>query len=235
MNFTMASQLSLICFVAINAFVFFSIVAGVFVAQTNIGQSAFAVRRAAIFGLGFALWIFLFSQIVQSGWLEESPVPRLMIALGVINLVTILCAFSKIGGWLSAGVPLTALVAFQGFRFPLELVLHEWVAQGVIPESMTWTGSNWDIISGFLAIAAAFFVKKNRTIAWVANFIGFALLMNVIRVAIMSSPLPFAWQVNPPLQLAFHLPYALIVPVCVGGALVGHIVLTRALLSSKNR
>ncbi len=41
-----------------------------------------------------------------------------------------------------------------------------------------------------------------------------------------SSPLP----VEPPLVLAFHLPNALIVPVCVGGALFGHVALTRALL-----
>jgi hypothetical protein len=45
----------------------------------------------------------------------------------------------------------------------------------------------------------------------------------------MSSPLPFAWGVKPPLQLALYLPYAWIVPICVDGALFGHIVLTRAL------
>ena len=53
--------------------------------------------------------------------------------------------------------------------------------------------------------------------------IGFALLANVARVVVMSSPLPFAWGVEPPLQLGMHLPYALIVPICVGGALAGHV------------
>ena len=32
------------------------------------------------------------------------------------------------------------------------------------------------------------------------------------------------------MTLAMHLPYAWIVPICVAGALCGHIVLTRALL-----
>jgi hypothetical protein len=54
--------------------------------------------------------------------------------------------------------------------------------------------------------------------------------LNVMRVVVLSSPLPFGWNVSPPLLLAFHLPYALIAPVCVGGALFGHIVLTRALI-----
>ncbi len=31
----------------------------------------------------------------------------------------------------------------------------------------------------------------------------------------MSSPLPIGWNVNPPLLMALHLPYALIGPVCV--------------------
>ena len=55
------------------------------------------------------------------------------------------------------------------------------------------------------------------------------LLFNVARVALLTSPLPFAWRVTPPLELASHLPYALIVPIAIGGALTGHIILTRNL------
>ncbi len=36
--------------------------------------------------------------------------------------------------------------------------------------------------------------------------------------------------VVPKLELIYHVPYALIIPVCIGGALIGHIALTRALL-----
>ncbi len=235
MNFTEASQLSMICFVGVVVFVLLSLVSSIYFANLKIGQPAAAARRAGIFTVGLGLWLFLFSQLVQSGWIEASPMPRLMIVFMTMNVVTLLCALSKPGSWLAAGVPLAALVAFQGFRFPLELILHQWVEMGTIPESMTWTGSNFDIISGVVALIAAFFAGRNRTIAWIANIVGFALLLNVMRVAVLSSPLPFAWQVSPPLMLAFHLPYALIVPVCVGGALFGHVVLTRALLSSKNR
>jgi hypothetical protein len=64
----------------------------------------------------------------------------------------------------------------------------------------------------------------------VANLVGIVLLVNVARVALLSSPVPFGWGVEPPLVLALHLPYALIGPVCVSGALLGHVVLTRALV-----
>lgn len=56
------------------------------------------------------------------------------------------------------------------------------------------------------------------------------LLVNVMRVAVLSSPVSFGWPVEPRLDLIFYIPYALIIPVCIGGALIGHIALTRALL-----
>jgi hypothetical protein len=46
---------------------------------------------------------------------------------------------------------------------------------------------------------------------------------------------PFGWNVSPPLVLAMHLPYAWIVPICVAGALCGHVVLTRALLMKSDQ
>ncbi len=90
-------------------------------------------------------------------------------------------------------------------------------------------------VAGLIAVYTATlvlapFVGRSRALAWVANGVGFVLLLNVARVALLSAPLPFAWSVTPPLQLPFHLPYALIVPVCVAGALAGHLVLTRRLL-----
>jgi len=147
-----------------------------------------------------------------------------------VGLISVGFGSSTVGGWLAAGVPITWLVAFQGFRLPLELILHAWAHQGTIPSTMTWTGQNWDIVSGGAALLAAPLARRHRVAAWCANVIGMALLLNVVRVAVLSSPISFGWQITPPLLLAFHLPYALILPVCIGGAAMGHVVLTRALL-----
>ncbi|HLL52759.1 MAG TPA: hypothetical protein VK447_04375, partial [Myxococcaceae bacterium] len=107
------------------------------------------------------------------------------------------------------------------------------VKQGTIPETMTWSGQNLDIITGAVALLAAPFADKSRAAAWIANVVGAALLLNVARVATLSSPLPFAWDVEPKLRLVEHLPYAWIGSVCVAGALAGHVILTRALLARK--
>ncbi len=215
MQFTEASFPTLLAFNIILLFI--------------ISAHLWAVRSTRI-AAGSLAWLSLICSITFTGILAENPMPGLMIFMAGIMIVSTLFALSTVGKKLSITIPIYLLVAFQGFRLPLELVLHSWSEQGTIPTTMTWTGSNFDIISGIAALLFIPMVKKNEKMAWIPNIIGFALLMNVIRVAILSSPLPFAWQVEPPLQLALYFPYVLIVPVCVGGALIAHIVLTRALL-----
>jgi hypothetical protein len=190
------------------------------------------MRRTLPVAIGMIVWLGAILFAVQSGWIQGGP-RRLLVFAGAMNAVSLGVGLSPIGRWLSV-LPLPALVAFQGFRLPLELVLHSWVAQGVIPATMTWSGRNWDLVSGVVALIAAPFCRRSRVGAWIANGVGLALLANVMRVAVMSSPVAFGWPVEPKLELIFHVPYALIIPVCIGGALIGHIALTRALLRRRD-
>jgi hypothetical protein len=233
MNFSYPSSASLICFVVLLTAILSAIIAGAYFAGYK--NKKLATKRVLSTATGATIWLSIVSVIVQSGVLAAAPMPRLLIFFGFVNLVSIGFALSPLGGWVSTGLPLGILVAFQGFRFPLELILHSWAEQKVIPLTMTWSGSNFDIVSGVLAILLAPLVHRHRSLAWIFNGIGFALLINVIRVAVFSSPLPFGWDVEPKLLLAFHLPYAFIVPICIGGALFGHVVLTRRLLNARSR
>ncbi len=227
MSFTPASSGSVIVFLALVAFV---IVA--FLVATH---RAFGGRLTPtlIVALGLGVWLGALSALVASGRMASLPLGGMPFFFGGVLLVSTLAGLSTLGGRMAKAVPLGALVAFQAFRLPLELVLHEWARQGTIPGTMTWTGQNWDIVAGTVALLATPFATRRRGIAWGANLVGLLLLLNVMRVAILSSPLPFGWGQQPPLLLAWHLPYALIGPVCVGGALFGHLVLTRALLQRR--
>ncbi len=222
-----ASQMSLTAFLAIVACVLLALAYGVFYSYRKLDpSSAFKKTRVIMFWV-FA-WLAMFWAMVESGYARENPMPGVpMLFLSAI-LISIAFAFSPIGKKLSLGVPIGYLILFQAFRLPLELVLHEWAAQGTIPQTMTWTGQNLDIVTGIAAIVAFPFVSKYRGVARIFNIIGFGFLLNVMRVALFSSPLPFAWSIEPKLQLLTHTPYTLIVPVCVGGALIGHILLSRA-------
>jgi hypothetical protein len=224
--FRAASLASLLVFLAICGGVVSAFIAGVWASARH--DSRRPLQRTLLVAIGTIVWLASILLIVRSGWLQGDD-RRLLFFAATMNAVSLGVGLSPIGRWLSS-LPLPALLAFQGFRLPLELVLHSWVMQGVIPATMTWSGRNWDIISGILALIAAPFCRRSIVWPWIANGVGLVLLANVARVAILSSPVSFGWPVVPKLELIYHVPYALIIPVCIGGALIGHIVLTRALL-----
>ena len=220
--FVVPRRESIVLFVVVLIAVTSAGVAGIHVARRS-------VDRTVAFAITLLLWMAATGIYVALGVPEES-VAGLMGFFVASNLGAVVLALSPVGRWWATGLPLWTLVAFQGFRLPLEIVLHWWVADGTIPETMTWSGSNPDIISGVVAIVAAPWAR-HRGVAWLANIVGLVLLANVARVAVLSLPVPFGWNVSPPLTLPMHLPYAWIVPICVAGALCGHIVLTRALVT----
>ena len=225
MEFKPADPISLCAFLIIVL----GILIALFIATYKTSKNS--VGKTVLFVL---LWLGVCAVFVGSGLLESVPMPALPIFFLVANGAALFFALSPMGLNLALGLPIWTLVAFQGFRFFLELVLHEWSNQGTIPVTMTWTGQNFDIITGLFAILLAPVSVKRPRVAWIVNGFGLAMLLNVMRVAILSSPLPFAWNLLPPLQLAFHFPYFLIVPICIGGALAGHVILTRALLRGTN-
>jgi hypothetical protein len=138
-------------------------------------------------------------------------------------------AVSDAGKKVSQYFSLTALIGFQAFRLPLELILHQWAEIETIPSTMTWTGQNWDILAGIVSLLAIPFLKKSKRLAWAVQIIGFVLLLNFLRVVMMSSPLPFAWELDIPLQLIQYFPYCLIGPLMVGPAMAVHLITFRAL------
>ncbi len=228
--FQPASQPTVVAFVLICVAVVAMFLLGVWRSAKGSGRNP--IRQTALVAAAVLLWLGLGATMVKSGWVAQ---PGHLLVFGpAMLLVAAGIGFSPVGRGIALACPLWALLAFQGFRLPLELVLHAWVEQGVIPATMTWTGQNWDIVSGIVALGLAPFCRRSLAAAWVGNGVGFLLLLNVGRVAVLSAPVPFGWaDVTPKLTLPFHLPYALIVPVCVGGALAGHIILTRALLKRK--
>jgi hypothetical protein len=196
--------------------------------------------RASAVAVGLATWLSLSALANGSGVLEHSvgPVPGVTLFLVASLGLALVVSLSPIGAAVARTTPLWALVLFQAFRLPLELVLHSWAGAGTIPPQMTWGGENLDVVTGVLAPLAALAAYRRRMLGAVVAFdvVGGALLLNVLRVALLSTPGPFfSYTGAAPLLLAFHFPTGWIVPVCVGGALAGHVVLTRAILAQLPR
>lgn len=190
--------------------------------------------RGAVFAvLGASVWVAVTGAYVHLGG-TRAGAPGLMGFFLTGNLGAIALAFSPLGTRMVERLPLVALVAFQAFRLPLELVLHGWGERGTMPVQMTFAGHNFDILTGVVALtvgAYALITRRDvpRAMALAFNALGSALLLVVVAIVLLSSPIPIKAYDGPPILVALHLPYAWIVPVCVAGALFAHVLLWRAL------
>jgi hypothetical protein len=236
MHFVRPDQMSFYFFVVVLGAVIAMVAASTLFVVNHYNDVKVSKHTGGVLLLS-AVYLLMYRLGAETGFFAAAPVPRLLFFFGGVILGAIAFSFSKLGKRLSEHVPLILLVAFQIFRLPLELVLHSWTEQGTIPSTMTWTGQNFDIVTGFVALLATLILlvvknpKARRVTAWTADVVGIILLLNVMRVAILSSPVPFGWHLQSPLLVALYYPFVWIGPVCVGGALIGHILLTRRLLS----
>lgn len=222
-NFIEADILSLSLFVIFSVVMFGLIVFAVY-------KTKYKFKLFLVLFLGYLL---VFGLVVKSGLPLKSIIPVAPRLFGSAMLGALIFSLSVYGRRVGQVFSLSVLIGFQAFRLPLELILHHWAKLGTIPETMTWTGQNFDVVTGVLSLVAIPFVRKSRTVAWGVSMIGFLLLANVIRVVIMSSPFPFAWELEQPLLLIGYLPYAFIVPLFVGAALAGHLIVFRYLWGSR--
>jgi phosphoglycerol transferase MdoB-like AlkP superfamily enzyme len=156
---------------------------------------------------------------------------------GLLTLGTVLLALSPFGARLVAGIPLAGLVAYQVFRVPLEWTLHRLYTEGVIPVQMTYAGQNFDVVSGILAAALALLLWAGHRSVWLVaawNVIGLLLLANIVAVAVLSTPVPFRHFMNEPANLLpSTFPYVWLPTFLVQAALLGHLVVFRAIFRSK--
>jgi hypothetical protein len=199
------------------------------------GASESVARRAAIVvGADAAAWMALTWVAAASGLLQRwdrTPPPFLVLILTMVVLSAIL-AFGGVGTRLAHHIPLWMLVAMQSFRLPLELAMHALVARGIMPVQMSYSGRNFDIITGATAIVVAVLLKKGyagRRLAALWNVLGFALLVNVVSVAIASMPLLRMFGDDRVVTFVTYPPFVWLPAVMVLAALAGHLVIFRAL------
>jgi hypothetical protein len=201
-------------------------------------DKATARRRHRFLGAlgGGALWMAATGAVAASGVLakfDARPPPFVLVLLAALGLgITI--ALSRIGARLADGLPLAALVGAQAFRLPLELVMHEAARQGVMPVQMSFSGYNFDILSGITAVVVASMLAagaapRGLVAAW--NIFGSLLLVTIIVIAMASTPPIHAFGTTPDRLNTFiaYFPYIWLAVVMVPGAIAGHLLIARRL------
>jgi hypothetical protein len=193
-----------------------------------------ALLRAGISGLGVLAWAALALALAHSGLLArfDARPPPFMVLLALTFALCLLLAFSRFGERLALDLPLWALVGFQAFRLPLELVLHRAVEDGVLPVEMSYAGYNFDILSGISALLLGIALWNGRAGAravriW--NLLGFLLLANIVTIAVLATPRFHAFGPTHLNTLVAEPPFVLLPTILVQAALLGHILVFRRL------
>ena len=161
-----------------------------------------------------------------------SPVGWLILFIFVVSTTFALCPF---GAAAARATPIPWLIGFQSFRIVVEILLHQGYLAGFVPPQMTWEGRNWDILTGLTAVPVAYFAARQTLPRWAAvvwNLGGFALLINIMAVSILSTPSSFRlFQNEPANTFIAQFPYIWLPTVLVPTAWVGHLLLFRRLQS----
>lgn len=107
-------------------------------------------------------------------------------------------------------------VLIQSFRIIVELLLLYTFYKGIVPESATFEGLNFDILMGITAIPMAFYVysrlSKFRTLAYAWNILGIMMILFVAFIIASSFFLPSLWSSEESLVSTtfFRMPYLLL-------------------------
>ncbi|TDT47611.1 hypothetical protein CLV90_1690 [Maribacter spongiicola] len=112
------------------------------------------------------------------------------------------------------------LLGIHIIRIPVELCLYQLFIKGKIPEIMTFTGWNFDILIGISALVILiyqFLKKKNLArqffLSW--NVIGLLFLSVIVIIAFLSSPLPIQqFAFDQPNMALLKFPFNML-PTCI--------------------
>jgi hypothetical protein len=163
--------------------------------------------------------------------------PRFALTIGLPVIFIIVLFNTARGRRFIDGLDPSMLVLLNAIRFPVELGLYGLFVHGAIPELMTFSGRNWDILSGLTAPLVWYFGYHRAMLPrWVLvgwNLGCLALLVNIVTHAILAAPFQFQ-------QIAFerpnvgvlYFPYIWLPAIVVPLVLFSHLTLLRKLLRS---
>jgi MFS family permease len=194
-------------------------------------------RRTLLSALGMALWLAGVAALALSGLLARFDLrpPPMAVWFAATLLTPVVVALSPLGRRLALTLPFTALVGFQAFRLPLELLMHQAAEDGIMPFIMSYSGYNFDIVTGVTALVlgvALTRVKVPRAVIAAWNVLGLVLLAVIGSVAFAASPIFQAFGPENVNVWVTKFPYSTM-SIMVGAALFGHVLVLRKLLATR--
>jgi len=185
------------------------------------------VRKVTLFGFFtfLVIWISYNQLLIMSGLILSIDFPPRIPIFVFFPLILIIAIVSNTKGLKSIvkNMPVFVPIGIQSFRVIVELLIFESYKNGILPEHVTFSGYNFDIIVGLLAIPAAYLVyktaiKRRAIIIW--NVFGLSVLTvtlssfiysfylateNTIDLNFIQYPIAFLPTVLLPFAIFFHV------------------------------
>jgi hypothetical protein len=194
--------------------------------------------RLLVFILPF--WIILTGSLAVAGFYHASGLfPPRLVVFGVFPAVLFVLAnlvFFRTS--LINKLPLRLLTLLHIVRIPVELTLYWLFVGGLVPQVMTFTGRNYDILSGILALVTYFLAftagRANKWLLIAFNVIGLGLLANIVVTAILSIESPIQlFGFDQPNRAVLYFPYVWLPVIVVPVVLFSHLAALYKLATSR--
>lgn len=159
-------------------------------------RGAFSSKTTQILSFALPFWLIFQSVISLGGFYLQTEAfpPRLFLCALLPPVLSIISLFIFARRDFISRLPLKTLTWIHVVRIPVEIVLFCLFQAGAIPQSMTFEGRNFDILSGITAPLIAWLAfrggKTNKGLLIVWNVFAFLLLINILVNAILSIPSP---------------------------------------------
>jgi hypothetical protein len=186
--------------------------------------------------LGWIIFLSVFASMGVFAQFDQFP-PRLPMVLFAASLTIVFLITRPVTKKLAMAVPLHWPLILQGFRVPLEFILWSLFINDALPEQMTFSGYNYDIISGILGLMLGVGLLKgwvqSKAIVLIYNIIGLILLATIIIIALLSIPTPFRYFMNEPSNvIVAFVPYVWLPGVYVLTAFFLHLFSIKQVLAA---
>jgi len=203
--------------------------------RDNSNQSS---RKIRFFAIGLLAWFTLISFLAyHQFFLNVETHPQkiaLIIAPPLVTVVSFILFYRKTS--LFKSISLEKITYLQSFRLGIESVIfYGLLKAGLIPELMTLSGRNPDILVGISAPFIAFFYSRkiiSSKVLLLWNIFSLLLLINIVTNAVLSIPTPFQmFGLDQPNVAVLHFPFILLPSFLVVTAFFGHLLSISRLLS----
>lgn len=177
----------------------------------------------------------------SSGLLSSTTAfpPPMGVMIAVVLIGSVALGLSRVGATVAQHTGVMSLVALQIFRLPLELVMHHASTVGIMPEQLSYSGYNFDIVTGIGALLLTLLSLRgqvHRGLLWAWNIWGILCLTAIAAIAITTSPMVHAFGTEPANVNTWVLffPYVWLPVILVSTAVFSHVVITRTLFARQS-